>query len=152
MGTKWDKNGFFVVFSETVRPIWFHLLEKEDIVILHMSAKVQVQAIFRPRDIGSNGGQNGSLNTGKHKRRFRIFSWGGVWLHINLFILCLSGPSSTKVEPVPSRDVTVELQPENVSPSVCHQKFSGTALRILFILHIQLGEHNRRRITEPDFS
>ena len=50
----------------------------------------------------------------------------------------------------------VELQPENVSPSVrvsvCHQKFSETALRIFFILHIQLGEHNRRRITEPDFS
>ena len=39
-----------------------------------------------------------------------------------------------------------------VRVSVCHQKFSETALRIFFILHIQLGEHNRRRITEPDFS
>ena len=39
-----------------------------------------------------------------------------------------------------------------VCPCVCHQKFSETALRIFFILHIQLGENNRRRITEPDFS
>ena len=59
-GSKWVKNGFFVIFSKTVEPIWFHLLEKEDIIILHMCAKLQVQTIFRSRDRGSNGGQNGS--------------------------------------------------------------------------------------------
>ena len=60
MGSKWVKNGVFVVFSKTSEPIWFHLLEKEDIVILHMCAKLQVQAFFRSRDRGSNGGQNGA--------------------------------------------------------------------------------------------
>ena len=59
-GSKWVKNGFFVVFSKTGKPIWFHLLGKEDIIILHICAKFRVQAIFRSRDIGSNGGQNGS--------------------------------------------------------------------------------------------
>ena len=34
------KIGFFVIFSKTVEPIWFHLLEKEDIIILHMCAKL----------------------------------------------------------------------------------------------------------------
>ena len=59
-GSKWVKNWVFVVFSKTSEPIWFHLPEKEDIVILHMCAKIQVQALFRSRDRGSNGGQNGS--------------------------------------------------------------------------------------------
>ena len=58
-GSKRVKNGVFVVFSKTSQPIWFHLLEKEDIIILHMCAKLQVQAIFRSRDMGSNGGQTG---------------------------------------------------------------------------------------------
>ena len=40
------KNGFFVVFSKTVEPIWFHLLVKEDIIILHIRAKFQVHTIF----------------------------------------------------------------------------------------------------------
>ena len=60
MGVKLGQNGFFVIFSKTVELIRFHLLEKEDIIILHMCAKLQVQAIFRSRDRGSNGGQNGS--------------------------------------------------------------------------------------------
>ena len=49
-GSKWVKIGFFVVFSKTSKPIWFHLLKKEDIVILHMCAKLQVWVFFRSRD------------------------------------------------------------------------------------------------------
>ena len=67
-GSKWVKNGFFVIFSKTVEPIWFHLLEKEDIIILHMCAKLQVQTIFRSRDRGSNGGEMGQ------KGVFRTFN------------------------------------------------------------------------------
>ena len=59
-GSKWVKNGVFGIFSKSSVAIWFHLLEKEDIIILHMCAKLQVQTIFRSRDRGSNGGQNGS--------------------------------------------------------------------------------------------
>ena len=59
-GSKRVKNGFFVVFSKVVLTIWFHLLRKEDIIILHIRVKFRVQAIFLSRDIMSNGGQNGS--------------------------------------------------------------------------------------------
>ena len=52
--------GFFKVFSKRRPKIWFHLLVKEDIIILHIRAKFRVQAIFCSRDIVSNGGQNGS--------------------------------------------------------------------------------------------
>ena len=65
-GSKWVKNWFFVIFSKTAKPVWFHLQEREDIIILHMCAKLQVQTIFRSRDTGSNGGQNGS----------NMFFWG----------------------------------------------------------------------------
>ena len=37
-----------MVFSKTSQPIWFNLLKKEDIVTLHMYAKLQVQAFFVP--------------------------------------------------------------------------------------------------------
>ena len=60
MGVKMGQNGFFVVSSKTVQPIWFHLLVKQDVIILHTCAKFRVQAIFCSRDIGSNGGQNWS--------------------------------------------------------------------------------------------
>ena len=59
-GKKGVKNGGFGIFSKTSVTIWFHLLEKEDIIILHMCAKLQVQTIFCSRDRGSNGGQKGS--------------------------------------------------------------------------------------------
>ena len=52
--------GVFKVFSKPRLTIWFDLLEKEDIIILDMCAKLQVQTIFRSRDRGSNVGQNGS--------------------------------------------------------------------------------------------
>ena len=41
--SKWVKNGFFVIFSKTGKPIWFHLLVKEDIIILHICAKFRVE-------------------------------------------------------------------------------------------------------------
>ena len=71
-GSKWVKNGVFMVFSKTSKPIWFHLLEKEDIKILHMFAKLQVQAIFRSRDRGSNVGQK-SNNTSQTAIEFQEF-------------------------------------------------------------------------------
>ena len=52
--------GVFEVFSKPRLTIWFDLLEKEDIIILNMCAKLQVQVIFCSRDRGSNGGQKGS--------------------------------------------------------------------------------------------
>ena len=52
--------GVFKVFSKPRLTIWFDLLEKEDIIILNMCAKLQVQTVFRSRDRGSNGGQKGS--------------------------------------------------------------------------------------------
>ena len=54
------QNAVFVVFSNTSKPIWFYLLEKKDIIILHMFVELQFQAIFRSRDRGSNEGQNWS--------------------------------------------------------------------------------------------
>ena len=71
-GSKWVKNWFFVVFSKTVEPLWFHLIAKEDIKILHMFAKLQVQAIFRSRDRGSNVGQK-SNNTSQTAIEFQEF-------------------------------------------------------------------------------
>ena len=59
-GKKGVKNGGFGIFSKTSVAIWFDLLEKEDIIILNMCAKLQVQVIFCSRDRGSNGGQKGS--------------------------------------------------------------------------------------------
>ena len=53
-GKKGVKNGGFGIFSKTSVTIWFHLLVKEDIIILHMCAKSQVQAIFLTLDIGLN--------------------------------------------------------------------------------------------------
>ena len=52
---------------------------KKDIIILHMCAKFQVQAIFRSWDIGSNGGQKGSK-----KGDFEIFSKTSltIWFHL----------------------------------------------------------------------
>jgi len=54
---------------------------KEDIIFRHIRAKFRVQVIFRSRDIGSNGGQNGSKMgfswfSQKLGNRFgSIFSW-----------------------------------------------------------------------------
>ena len=53
-GSKGVKNEFFVIFSKTSKPISFHLLVKEDIIILRMCAKFQVQTIFCSQDMGSN--------------------------------------------------------------------------------------------------
>ena len=58
-GKKGVKNGGFVIFSKTSVKNWFHLPEKEDIIILHMCAKLQVQVIFCSRDRGLNGVKRG---------------------------------------------------------------------------------------------
>ena len=51
--------GVFKVFSKPRLTIWFDLLEKEDIIILNMCAKLQVQVIFCSRDRGLNGVKRG---------------------------------------------------------------------------------------------
>ena len=53
-GEKGVENGGFGIFSKTSVTIWFHLLVKEDIIILDICAKSEVQAIFRTLDIGLN--------------------------------------------------------------------------------------------------
>ena len=45
-GKRGSKMGFFKVFSKLRLTIWFHLLEKNDIIILHIRAKYRVQTIF----------------------------------------------------------------------------------------------------------
>ena len=63
LGKRGSKNGVFGIFSKTALTIWFFLLVKEDIIILHICAKLQVQANFCSRDMGSNGGSKGVENS-----------------------------------------------------------------------------------------
>ena len=54
--------GFFKVFSKLRLTIWFHLLEKEGIIILIICAKLKVQVIFLPEiegQMGSKWDKNG---------------------------------------------------------------------------------------------
>ena len=52
---------FFDIFSETAHLISFFFLQKEDIIVLHMCAKLQVQEKSGSRDMGQKGGQNGGF-------------------------------------------------------------------------------------------
>ena len=83
--------GVFGIFSKTSVTFWFHLLEKEDITVLHMCAKFQVRTIFRSRDRGSNGGQNGSKMgfsqfSQKLANRFGSISQGRKTLSFYIFV------------------------------------------------------------------
>ena len=53
--------GVFGIFSKTALTIWFLLLVKEDIIILHMCAKFQVQVNSGSRDIGVKKVKNKGL-------------------------------------------------------------------------------------------
>ena len=60
-GSKWVKMGFFGILRKTSWTIWFLLLVKEDIIILHRCAKFQVQVNFGSRDIGVKKVKNKGL-------------------------------------------------------------------------------------------
>ena len=51
--------GVFWIFSKTSLTIWFLLLVKKDIVILHMCTKFHVQEKPSSRDIGVKGVKRG---------------------------------------------------------------------------------------------
>ena len=89
IGEKGSKMGFFGHFLKIYEWIWFILLVKEEIIILHRCTKFQVQANFRSRDIGSIGGQNGSKMVfwrfpPKLSQRFgSFFCWRNIlWFYI----------------------------------------------------------------------
>ena len=56
-GKKGVKNGGFEIFSETAHETSFFFLQKEDIIVLHMCAKRQVQEKSGSPDMGQKGGQ-----------------------------------------------------------------------------------------------
>ena len=60
-GQKGVKMGFFGILRKTSSTIWFHLLLKEGIIVLHMCAKFQVQVNSGSRDIGAKGVKNKGL-------------------------------------------------------------------------------------------
>ena len=63
-GSKRVKKGFFEILSKNLAMIWFLLLEKVDIISVHVCAEFQVQANLLSRDngvrYGMKRGQNGS--------------------------------------------------------------------------------------------
>ena len=59
MGQKGSKMRFFEIFSKTAPAISFILIQKEDIIVLHVCAKFQVRINFCSRDMGSKGVKNG---------------------------------------------------------------------------------------------
>ena len=64
IGSNEGQNGSkigFSWFSQKLESRFSSSLSEEDIIILQMCTKFQVQTSFCFRDIGSNGGQNGSM-------------------------------------------------------------------------------------------
>ena len=60
-GQKGSKMGVFGNFSKLSLTIWFHLLEKKDIICLHVCAKFHVQEKNIPQDMGSKGVKKGGF-------------------------------------------------------------------------------------------
>ena len=57
LGKRGSKMRFFEIFSETAPQISLFFLQKENIIILHMCAKRQVQEKSGSPDMGQKGGQ-----------------------------------------------------------------------------------------------
>ena len=57
LGKRGSKMRFFEIFSKTALTISFSFLQKEDIILLHMCAKRQVQEKSGSPDMGQKGGQ-----------------------------------------------------------------------------------------------
>ena len=53
--------GFFDTLSKTALTIWFILLVKKGIMVLHMCAKCHVRRKSGSRDKGAKGGTNGGF-------------------------------------------------------------------------------------------
>ena len=58
-GKKGSKLGVFGVFSKNIEKIWYILLGKEDIMVLHVHATFHVQNVSGSRDMGAKGVKNG---------------------------------------------------------------------------------------------
>ena len=55
--------GFFDTLSKTALTIWFILLVKKGIMVLHMCAKFHVHKNSGSRDMGAKGVKNGGFRT-----------------------------------------------------------------------------------------
>ena len=62
-GQKGSKRGFFDTLSKSNEKIWFILLGKKDIIVLHVHAKFHDQDISGSRDIGVKRVKNGVFRT-----------------------------------------------------------------------------------------
>ena len=101
--------GFFEIFSKTSKLIWFHLLVKIGIIILHLCANYHVQAISSSWDIVVKGGQKGSK-----MGVFWIFSKTShtIWFHLlvkkGIIILHICAKFHVQAN-ISSRDIWVNV-------------------------------------------